>query len=328
MPTGGQSLLDLVVTALAFGLVLALWLLGAFVWLAQRSAQKRTIETRLGLREEETPGTKTLRLWRDGKEITTTVPRLSVRASLGQWLDRLRREAGWQAPTHSVVFGVVGGLTLLFLTAFSVTGSGPAGLCAIVAGFAVFWTYLKQRITRCEARFERQFADALDLASRSLRVGHPLVGSFRVVAEEIAQPVGTLFGEICQQQSLGVPLEAALRRVSDEVSNDDFKLFTTSVIIQLRTGGDLADMMDRVAAVIRDRIRLAGRVRSLTAQTQLSKRILMALPFIMFAVLNFTSPDYMAPLYSTREGQSVLAGAGVLMLVGGWVMNRMAVLRY
>ncbi|HOJ53590.1 MAG TPA: type II secretion system F family protein [Phycisphaerae bacterium] len=328
MPTSGHNLLDLVVTTLAFGLVFTLWLLGAFVWMAQRSARKRTIEMRLGLREEEVTGTRTLRLWREGREATTVVPHLSVRGSWRQRLHRLRQQAGWQVPVHTLVFGTAGGLTLLFVLAFSLTGSGLAGLGAIVGGFAIFWTWLKQRIAKCNARFERQLADALDLAARSLRAGHPLIGSFQVIAEEIADPVGTLFAEICQQQSLGVPLEVALRRAAGNVANEDMKLFATSVAIQLRTGGDLADMMDRVAAVIRDRIRLAGRVRSLTAQTQLSKRILISLPFIMFAVLSCASPQYLEILYTTSSGRLLLAVGGVMLLTGAWLMNRMAILRY
>lgn len=327
MGSSAQNLLNLIVTVLAFGLVLSLWLIGAFVWLAQRSAQRRSMEARLGLREEES-GTKVLRLWRDGEEVTTNVPQLSKRASLREWLDRMRREAGWQAPTHSVVFGVVGGLTLLFVMGLALTGSAFAGVGGLLAGLVIFWTYLKQRISRYSARFDRQFTDALDLASRSLRAGHPLVGAFRVIAEEVPAPVGVLFGEVCQQQSLGVPLEVALRRAANQVGSEDMRLFATSVSIQLRTGGNLADMMDRVAAVIRERMRLAGRVRVLTSQTQLSKRVLLALPIVMFGLLNLISPQYMELLYRTDMGRMLLAVAGVLMLFGAWLMNKMAVLRY
>jgi tight adherence protein B len=106
------------------------------------------------------------------------------------------------------------------------------------------------------------------------------------------------------------------------------KFFATSVVIQLRSGGNLADMMDRLAFVIRDRMRLARRVRVLTAQTQFSKRILQALPFAIFVILCLINPEYMQPLYTTSTGKTILGAAGAGLLAGTYTMNRLAVLRY
>jgi tight adherence protein B len=170
--------------------------------------------------------------------------------------------------------------------------------------------------------------DALDLSARSLRVGHPLVAAFRLISEEIAPPVNTIFSEICQQQALGVSLEEALHNVAEESTSGDLKLFATSVIIQLRSGGNLAEMMERVAIVIRERMRLSRRVRVLTAQTQFSKRVLLALPFFIFLVLNVINPKYMAPLYSTPDGRILMSIGAAGLVMGAWIMNRMAVLRY
>ena len=93
------------------------------------------------------------------------------------------------------------------------------------------------------------------------------------------------------------------------------------MVIQLRSGGNLADMMERVANVIRERNRLARRVKVLTAQTQMSKRILIAMPFFVFVLLNFVNPDYMRPLYSTFTGQMIMAAAAGGLLVGWMIMN-------
>jgi tight adherence protein B len=106
------------------------------------------------------------------------------------------------------------------------------------------------------------------------------------------------------------------------------KLFATSVAIQLRSGGNLADMMDRLVAVMRDRIRLNRRARVLTAQTQFSKRVLIILPFAIFVLLNVLRPGYMEPLYTTPMGKGLLTAAAVSLVVGVWIMNRMAALRY
>jgi len=157
----------------------------------------------------------------------------------------------------------------------------------------------------------------MELAARSLRVGHPLIASFQLIADEIPAPVGELFGEVCQQQTLGVAMDEALRSASESVDSADLRLLATSVVIQLRTGGNLADMMQRLSNIIRERNRLTRRVRVLTAQTQFSKRVLLALPFLVFISMNVINPTYMQPLYSTFGGQLILGCATVGMLAVG-----------
>jgi len=176
--------------------------------------------------------------------------------------------------------------------------------------------------------FDQQFIDALDLACRSLRAGHPLVGALQLVAEEIGDPVGSIFDSICQQQTMGLSLEMAIHAAGKASSNEDMKLFAASLAMQMRSGGNLAHMMERLATVIRDRMRLNRRVRILTAQTQFGKRILIALPFVLMVVLSILNPKYIDPLFSTSTGQIMLSCGGISVLLGMWVMNRMAVLKY
>jgi tight adherence protein B len=127
---------------------------------------------------------------------------------------------------------------------------------------------------------------------------------------------------------MGADLEQVLRDAGDDSASDDMKLFATSVAIQIRTGGNLADLMERLALVIRDRIRVHRRARVLTAQTQLSKRVLVALPFILFVLLNIINPDYMRPFFEERAAQ-IMLGIGVcLLMVGMWLMNRLAIIKY
>ncbi len=158
--------------------------------------------------------------------------------------------------------------------------------------------------------------------------GHPLIAAFRFVADEGAPPVNELFEDICQEQSLGVSLEEAVRKVMDKYPSPDLRLFTSSVVVQLHTGGPLADMMQRLADVIRDRMQVTRRAKVLAAQTQFSKRILLALPIILFAVLMLVNPHYMEPLLSSNTGKVLLGIAGINLLIGTWVMNRLAVIRF
>mgnify|MGYP003950495469 CR=1 FL=1 len=120
----------------------------------------------------------------------------------------------------------------------------------------------------------------------------------------------------------------ALLNASQKSRSPDMKIFATSVAIQLRSGGNLADMIDRVAWVVRERMRLSRRARVLTAEAQLSKWVLLALPLGMFVLLNVINPEYMDPFFNTFLG-GVMMGVAVLMLaMGAWLMNRMAALKY
>lgn len=319
---------DLIVIVAVFGLVFAVWLLAMLVWAVRRSVRSKKIERRLGLREVEEGEGRVLRLWHDKKgEATTTIQQFRSQTFLER-LDQLLGEAGWDMPAPAVVMCLVAAVVAIGILLFVLTQSLLPGAGTAVAIVILFSAYLKRSISNRTALFENQFVDALDLAARSLRAGHPLVGAFQLISEEVTPPVSTIFHEICQQQSLGVGLEQAIQNTAAKSRSQDLKLFATAVVIQLRTGGNLADMMGRLASVIRERLRLSRRVRVLTAQTQFSKRVLLALPFVIFLALNVLNPNYMQPLYETTTGRILLAMGGVGLLLGAWTMNRLAVLRY
>ena len=320
--------LDVTIMAAAFGLVLAIWYVAMLMVSLRRAAKRRTVRDRLALGEQGEVRSRTLRLWSDGEEATTVVPVAQTRPSIVERLDDLRASAGWHAPWPTIALGLFGGSTLLAAISYALTRQWLVAVVAFCSVFIVFWVCLKAAISRYTALFERQFVGAMELASRSLRAGHPLVGAFQLIAQEVAPPVCTIFGQICQQQAMGIGLERALRQAAEKTHSEDMKLFATSVAIQLHSGGNLADMMERLAAVVRDRMRLNRRVRVLTAQTQFSKRVLIALPFVLFVLLNLINPGYMGLLYTTRLGQFLLLLAGAGILLGSYVMNRMAVLRY
>ncbi|MHC4441597.1 MAG: type II secretion system F family protein [Planctomycetota bacterium] len=328
MPLDQDNILNLVIKASVFGIILSLWMFFVFLWVTRRLSKINMVEKRMGLGDQEDDGkTRVLRLWKDGQEATTVVPGYQ-RLSLLSRLDQLRIQAGWEISMPVVLACVVLLVTMVFVFTLLLTNSILAGLGVSVPLPLMFWIYLRGRISHQLSLFEGQLVEALELAARSLRAGHPLIGSFRLVSEEMSAPVNRIFAEICQIQALGVSLEEAVQKVAHSSASSDMRLFSTSVIIQLKSGGNLADMMQRLAFVIRDRMRLKRRVEVLTAQTQLSKRILIALPFVLFVVLNLLNPGYMAPLYSTTYGRMLMILAASGLLLGIWVMNRLAVLKY
>ncbi len=319
---------ELISTVSSFLFVFLLWCAAIWTWWLRRTIRAQRLNTRLGLAETGAGAARELRLWSQGEEFTTVVPTVAGKAALRKRLEIWRSQARFEAPLTSLLLGALAIVLGAFLITYVLTGSLLGGAGAGVLFAMIVWAYASQKAQKGITLFETQFVDALNLASRSLRAGHPLTGAFQLASEEIAEPVGTIFREVCQQQELGLSIEDSLRRAAELRSSTDLKLFSTSVIIQLESGGNLADMMDRLTSVIRDRLRLNRHARVLTAQTQLSKRILVALPFFLFMVLNLLNPGYLEPLYKTTEGSYLISFGAVSLILGMWIMNRMVILKY
>jgi len=240
---------------------------------------------------------------------------------------QLRAEAGFKMPPETMALLIVLGSVLGAGALFVVTQRWFPALFGFIFVPVIWWWMATVKVHRNAQKFERQLVDGLELCARALKAGHPLLAAFQLIADEIPAPVGQIFAEICQQQALGVRMEDALRRSAMQTKNEDMQLFSAAMAIHLRSGGNLAEVMQGLAFVIRERLRLGRRFRTLIAQTQISKRILIAMPIIMFAVLNMISPDYMAQMYLNPFGQIMLACAAIGLLLGWFVMNKMANLK-
>jgi len=312
----------------AFGLVLALWLMALVGMAGNRARRERVLRARLDFATGQAARPRTLRLWHQGGEATTQVPGRSRKPSLAARLRQLGRDAGWSSSAPTVLLkvalaAVVAGVALVVWTGRPISGLAGAGGVLLA-----FWWITAERMSRRTKLFERQLVDALELSSRALRVGHPLVGSFQLIADEVPEPVGAIFKEICQEQELGARPEDSLMRAAALSKSPDLRLFATSLAINIRAGGNLADVMEGLAFVIRERMRLSRRFRVLSAQTQMSKRILLAMPVVMFLVMNFMNPAYMDMFYTTPVGNTMLMAAAGSMALGWFVMNRMAAARH
>jgi tight adherence protein B len=329
MPEDPNQLLNLVITVSVFVLVLAVWLMVVAAWFGRRLSIVQKMQERLGLKSKEgqPDDGRVLRLWKDGKETITTVEGLSAPSIYGRLEDR-RLAAGWLMPLRTIFLGMFGLSLLLMVSGLAFAGSLLLGLGLSLVLPAGFWMLTNMRIKRRNIQLEGQFVEALELAARSLKAGHPLIGSFRLISEEMSPPVSLIFAEICQLQEYGASLREAIQKPTAKAGSGDMKLFATSVAIQLESGGNLAEMMNRLAYVIRDRIRLRRRVGILTAQTQLSKRVLIVLPFVLLAGLSFLNAQYMSPLFTTTIGNYMLAAASLSMIAGIWMMNKVSQLEY
>ncbi len=322
-----ERLINLIVMAAIFGLVFSVWCVCIFLWLGQYLIRLQSIQKRLGIVKKETEESQTLQLWREAKEDTDNVI-LPGKLTLEERLESLRNSAGWRAPAQMVIMRVIVITILGFAITYLLGGGILMGFGISGAIVIAFWSYTRMRISKYSALFERQLVDALGISARALRAGLPLLGSFQLISEEIDKPVGDIFFRICHEQLLGMDMKDSIRKVARNVYNTELKLFATAVAIQLQSGGNLADLMDSLASVIRVRIRLNRRVRILTSQTQFSKRVLIALPIVLFLMLNLISPQYMETFYTTTSGKYMLAAMVLMVLFGTLVMNRLAVLRF
>jgi tight adherence protein B len=188
--------------------------------------------------------------------------------------------------------------------------------------FMLPWVWLfAKRAGRMKA-FAGQLPDAMELVARALRAGHSLAAGMHVVAEEMPAPISKEFGRVYEEQNLGIPLEEALKSMCDRVPNLDLKFFVTSVAIQRQTGGDLAEILDRIGHVIRERFKILGQVKALTAEGRLSGIVLIALPIGLFFMMLWMKPDYIELLWKDPMGQKMSIGAIVLMLLGSYAIKK------
>jgi tight adherence protein B len=165
--------------------------------------------------------------------------------------------------------------------------------------------------------------DALDLVARSLKAGHAFSGGLSMAAEEFDDPIGTEFSEMLDEINFGVSVPEALKNLTTRVECEEIKYFAMGVILQRETGGNLAELIQILANLIRERFKFEGKVRVLSAEGKLSAVILSALPFMVVGWFLTTNPKYLSPLIKEPFGQFLLLLAGVWMIIGILIMKRM-----
>ena len=172
------------------------------------------------------------------------------------------------------------------------------------------------------SQFPKQLPEVLDLISRALRAGHSLASGFKLVADEVGDPIGTEFERCYEAQNLGVPLEQAIEEMTERVPNLDLRFFATAVILQRQTGGDLAEILDKIGYLVRERFKIWGQIQALTGEGRLSGIVLLALPPCLFIVMWRLNPDYCMKLFTDPMGHQMLAGAIILQVVGALVIRK------
>lgn len=196
-----------------------------------------------------------------------------------------------------------------------------APLAALLMGvLPLLYVHLKRK-SRLK-KFGAQMPEALELISRALRAGHSLASGINLVADEMANPIRKEFHRCYESQNLGIALEDALEDMSERVPNLDLRFFVTAVVLQRQTGGDLAEILDKIGSLIRERFKIWGQIQALTGEGRLSGIVLLALPPALFLVMYYLNPEYCKVLFTDPMGHKMLAGAVVMQIIGAFVIKK------
>jgi len=187
--------------------------------------------------------------------------------------------------------------------------------------------FLRRKRTQKTLKIERYMPDAMELLARSLRAGHTLPGTLDLVSQEIPGPLGIEMRITFEEQKLGLSMPQAFRRLGERVASQDLRFFVTAVIIQSETGGNLSEILENIGLIIRDRLKLKGKVQGLTAEGRFSALILSLLPFITFMALFFMNRKYVMVLFTDPMGPKLLTGALISIGIGIFIMKRMVVIK-
>lgn len=263
-----------------------------------------------------------LKLMRD--ELLSTVPllnRLMLRWSAAMRLRRMLEQAGMQLKPGKLVLiiGVVALGSYLIVLHLFYRSTLLAAVIGIAAGFIPIGivTFKRQRRLR---QFERNFPEAIDLLSRAVRAGHAFSTGMEMIGKELPEPVAGEFRRTFEEQNLGLPLRDAMFSLTERVPLIDVRFFVTALLIQKETGGNLAEILDNLAATIRERFKILGEVRIRTAQGRLTAGILIALPPLMLLMLRSINPDYVKVLFEDTMGIIMLTTAVALQIIGSVIL--------
>jgi tight adherence protein B len=313
-------------------LVFVVVALGFFVLaslLDERSARARVIRERLSSVQKaaEREPSEELALLRD--QMLSEIPALDTLLRRSERVTKLQdflsqASLGFRAGNFlafCLVCGVGLGLTLLLLNRG--TQYAPMlGWVGLLLGFFLPYGYVSYRRTKRFDKFEELFPEAIDTLSRAVRAGHAFTTALELIANEVAEPVAGEFRKLYEEQKFGLPVRDALMNLVERVPLVDVKFFVTAVMLQRETGGNLAEILDNLSYVIRERFKIMRQVRVYTAQGRLTMMLLMGLPPLIVVVMVLMNPSFIRPLFADPIGHVLVVAGITLQTIGYFVIRK------
>jgi tight adherence protein B len=314
---------------LAF-IALVLLLEGLYLtWNAYRGPEAKKIERRLRAMSAGGSG---------GAEASILKQRLLSEApALQRWvlglprigeLDKLLQQSGstWSVTVFAVMTLIVGVGAFVLVSFVPLLHWAFCALTAVAAGALPLLYILRKRHKRMQ-QIEQQLPDALDLISRALKAGHAFPSGLKMISEEAKDPIAGEFRIVHDEVNFGVAVPTALMNLANRVPSTDMRYFIIAVLIQRETGGNLTELLGNISTLIRERLKLLGKIRVLSAEGRMSALILCALPFVLAGVINIIHPKFMAVLWTDPMGLKMIYAALVMMVLGALWMRKIIRIR-
>jgi tight adherence protein B len=214
--------------------------------------------------------------------------------------------------------GIVAGIVALM-----VSKNNPAvAWFAMLVGLILPYSYVSFRRNKRFEKFEELFPEAIDTLARAVRAGHAFTTALEMISDEVAEPVGSEFRKLYEEQKFGMPVRDALLNFADRIPLVDLKFFVTAVMLQRETGGNLAEILDNLSYVIRERFKIQRQVRVYTAQGRLTMGLLMAMPPIIVTVMVVLNPSFIHPLFADPIGHTLVVAGICLQTIGYFVIRK------
>ena len=316
--------LPLLIALLVF-VVVALAAFAVFSLLDQRNAHARLIKDRLATvqKEPEREPEEEIALLRDERlsEIPAldTLLRRSERVSAMQ--DALEQAGMKFRAVNFLLLCMLSGILAAIAAALWSKNAAIAWAALIIGAFLPYSAVSFRRQKRFE-KFEELFPEAIDTLARAVRAGHAFTTALEMISNEVAEPLAGEFRKLYEEQKFGMPVRDALMNLTERVPLVDVKFFVTAVMLQRETGGNLAEILDNLSYVIRERFKIQRQVRVHTAQGRLTMALLMAMPPVVVAILAIFSPDFVHPLFYDYAGHILLVASIALQTTGYFVIRK------
>jgi len=221
-------------------------------------------------------------------------------------------------------FLILCAVSALILAVIAIVAGGNLlfGWAGIIVGFFLPYAYASYMRTKRFSQFEEKFPEAIDTLARAVRAGHAFTTALEMIANEVSEPVAGEFRQLYEEQKFGLPVRDALINLADRIPLVDVKFFVTAVMLQRETGGNLAEILDNLSYVIRERFKILRQVRVHTAQGRLTMVLLMALPPTIVAVMTLLNPGFIRPLFVDPIGHALIVGGITLQTMGYFFIRR------
>lgn len=316
--------MDILIAVGIFMVVLILLEVGYFAFRSIQNPEKREILRRLRILSSTDFEHERIDILR--KNLLSEVRWLNQMLLSFRWTDKVNRLLQ-QADAHYTL-GVYILLSLLMAAVGFLAGSLINLNRPVLILFASFlgmtpFSYIYVKKKRRMEKFQRQLPDALELIARALKAGHAFTGGLKMVADELSDPIGIEFTKTLHEINFGVGIPDALKNLPNRIDCPDLRFFIISVIIQRETGGNLAEILEKIAHLIRERFKLQGHIRVVSSEGKLSAMILMTLPFAIAFSLYVLNPGYIKTLFIDPMGKILVIFALIMMIIGAFVMKRM-----